>query len=457
MPGFLNVDESRQARDVRTPDIENGTSPFGQQQRSHSKWAAVVVVVGLCCLLPATAFVKTHGRHDDNGDDKVGFVALPTKVRFQHKVDKALLKQTLSRPGHSLTIPKAAQGGAGVDKVTLIGVAADSGCGKSTFMRRLTGIFGGENVGLLGGGFGNGGWETNTLVSDSTTVMCLDDYHLNDRAGRKKTGLTALNVKENDFDLMYQQLKDLKEGKTIKKPIYNHVNGTLDTPEEIVPTPIMIVEGLHPMVDERVRDLLDFSLYLDITDDVKFAWKVQRDMIERGWSREEVEKSINDRKPDFDAFVAPQRAQADVVIQVLLSSLTEEKDGKTLKVKYIQRDGKEGYDPVYMFDEGSTVEWTPCNTKIKCKAPGVKFAYGPDEFMGQPVTVLEMDGKIDNVQELIFVEQHLSNTATKKFGELTEQMVKNEDAPGSFDGTGFFQTLAAFKIREFYEKVSGGK
>lgn len=32
------------------------------------------------------------------------------------------------------------------EKVILIGVAADSGCGKSTFMRRLTNIFGGSNV-----------------------------------------------------------------------------------------------------------------------------------------------------------------------------------------------------------------------------------------------------------------------------------------------------------------------
>merc|ERR1719201_2108538 len=93
----------------------------------------------------------------------------------------------------------------------IIGVAADSGCGKSTFMRRLTNIFGGDVVGPLGGGFGNGGWETNTLVSDQTTVICLDDYHLNDRAGRKVTKLTALNPLENDFDTMYQQLKDLKD------------------------------------------------------------------------------------------------------------------------------------------------------------------------------------------------------------------------------------------------------
>ena len=64
-------------------------------------------------------------------------------------------------------------------KPVVIGVAADSGCGKSTFMRRLTSIFGGESK-LL-----DIGRETNTLVSDMTTVICLDDYHKWDREGRK--------------------------------------------------------------------------------------------------------------------------------------------------------------------------------------------------------------------------------------------------------------------------------
>nr|GEX48270.1 ribonuclease H-like domain-containing protein [Tanacetum cinerariifolium] len=30
------------------------------------------------------------------------------------------------------------------------------------------------------------------------------------------------------------------------------------------------------LYDERVRDLLDFSIYLDISNEVKFAWKIQR-------------------------------------------------------------------------------------------------------------------------------------------------------------------------------------
>jgi phosphoribulokinase len=340
--------------------------------------------------------------------------------------------------------------------VVLIGVAADSGCGKSTFMRRLTGIFGGTNVGPLGGGFDAGSWETNTLVSDTTTVICLDDYHLNDREGRKVTKRTALDLAENNFDLMFEQLKELKAGKTISKPIYNHVNGTLDTPEKITPTPIVIVEGLHPMADERVRELLDFSLYLDITDDVKFAWKIQRDMVERGHSLESIQQSIEARKPDFDAFVAPQREFADVVLQVLPTDLIpDEKEGKVLKVKMIQKEGKTDFDPCYLFDEGSTIEWTPCGKKLTCSYPGIKFAYGPDTFLGNDVTVVEMDGKFDNLQELIYVESHLSNTATKFYGELTQQMIKMGDSPGSDNGTGFFQTLASLKLREFYEKKTG--
>ena len=80
------------------------------------------------------------------------------------------------------------------DGPVVIGLAADSGCGKSTFMRRMTSLFGGKASPPEGGNP-----DSNTLISDTTTVLCLDDYHLNDREGRKKSGLTALNLAEQDF------------------------------------------------------------------------------------------------------------------------------------------------------------------------------------------------------------------------------------------------------------------
>merc|ERR1712051_1071460 len=284
-----------------------------------------------------------------------------------------------------------------------------------------------------------------------TTVICLDDYHANDRNGRKVSGLTALDPVENNFELMYEQVKALKEGKTVEKPIYNHVNGTLDTPETIEPTPIIIFEGLHPMHDERVRDLLDFTLYLDISDEVKLNWKIQRDMEERGHSLESIMASIEARKPDFDAYIAPQKEFSDVVVQVLPTDLDPE-DKKTLKVRSIQKKGVPDFNPTYLFDEGSDITWTPSADKLSTPAPGMKLSYSQEQYYGSDVAVVTMDGSFDNIQELVYVESNLGNTNSKFYGEVTQAMLSLADSPGSNNGTGLMQTLAAFAIRELYNK-----
>ena len=336
------------------------------------------------------------------------------------------------------------------DKTIVIGLAADSGCGKSTFMRRVTSLFGGKAEPPKGGNP-----DSNTLLSDSTTVICLDDYHCLDRYGRKDKGVTALAPEAQDFDLMYEQIKALKEGKPVEKPIYNHVTGILDPAETINPPKILIVEGLHPFYDERVRELIDFSIYLDISDEVKFAWKIQRDMAERGHSLESIKASIEARKPDFDAYIDPQKEFADVVVQVLPTQLIpDDEEKKVLRVKMIQKEGVETFDPAYLFDEGSTVSWIPCGRKLTCSFPGIKMFYGPDSWYGQDVSVLEMDGQFDKTEELIYVESHLTNTSSKFYGEITQQMLKNSTFPGSNNGTGLFQTMIGLKVRDVYERLT---
>merc|ERR1719395_372835 len=107
------------------------------------------------------------------------------------------------------------------------------------------------------------------------------------------------------------------------------------------------------MVDDRVAEALDLSIYLDITDSVKFAWKAQRDIAERGATMEDVQKAIDARKPDFSAYVEPQKAKADIVIQVLMSEVVPDGSGKYLKVKFIQKKDKAALAPAYLMDEGS--------------------------------------------------------------------------------------------------------
>jgi len=318
------------------------------------------------------------------------------------------------------------------DSVVLIGVAGDSGCGKSTFLRRLTDLFGEEFM----------------------TVICLDDYHSLDRNGRKAAGVTALDPKANNFDLMYEQIKSLKEGRSILKPIYNHETGLIDPPEKVEPNKVIVIEGLHPLFDERVRKLIDFSVYLDISDEVKVNWKIQRDMEERGHTYADVIASINARKPDFTAYIEPQKQYADVVIQVLPTQLIDDKESKLLRVRLVQKDSVKFFEPAYLFDEGSTIDWRPCGRKLTCSYPGLKMYYGPDNFMGNEVSILEVDGKFDNLEEMIYVESHLSKTGTKYYGEMTHFLLKHKEYPGSDNGTGLFQVLVGLKMREVYEQLT---
>jgi phosphoribulokinase len=322
------------------------------------------------------------------------------------------------------------------DRVVLIGVAGDSGCGKSTFLRRLADLFGEEFM----------------------TVICLDDYHCLDRKQRKEVGVTALNPKANNFDLMYEQINALKNGQEIMKPIYNHETGMIDPPERITPTPILVIEGLHPMYDERVRSLLDFSVYLDIDDEVKIAWKIQRDMAERGHTYDDVLAQINSRRPDFNAYIDPQKAHADAVIQVLPTKLIkDDTERKVLRVRLVQKDGVEGFEPAYLFDEGSTIDWIPCGRKLTCSYPGIRMFYGPDTYYGNSVSVLEVDGHFDRLEEVIYIENHLSKTSAKYYGELTELLLKHKEYPGSSNGTGLFQVLVGLKMRATYERLVGGE
>ncbi|MEZ2276340.1 MAG: phosphoribulokinase [Microcoleus sp.] len=319
------------------------------------------------------------------------------------------------------------------DRVVLIGVAGDSGCGKSTFLRRLTDLFG----------------------EDFVTVICLDDYHCLDRKQRKETGITALDPRANNFDLMAEQMKALKEGRGIDKPIYNHETGLLDPPEWVEPNHVIVIEGLHPLYDERVRDLLDFSVYLDISDEVKIAWKIQRDMAERGHRYEDVLFAINARKPDFTAYIDPQKQYADVVIQVLPTNLIkDDKERKVLRVQMIQREGVANFEPAYLFDEGSTINWVPCGRKLTCSYPGIKMYYGPDAFYGHEVSILEVDGQFENLEEVIYIESHLSKTSAKYEGELTHLLLQHREYPGSNNGTGLFQVLVGLKMRATYEKLT---
>jgi phosphoribulokinase len=175
-----------------------------------------------------------------------------------------------------------------------IGVAGDSGSGKTTFTQGIRSIFG----------------------KDLVSTITLDDYHSLDRNGRKEQGLTALNPKANRIGQLEGDLIRLKRGVPVEKPVYNHTSGKFDPPIVFRPQKILILEGLHTFSTPTLRKYLDFTLFVNPEREVKYDWKIRRDVESRGYSREAVMAEIRKREPDYARYIAPQMAYADAVIGI---------------------------------------------------------------------------------------------------------------------------------------------
>ncbi len=175
----------------------------------------------------------------------------------------------------------------------IIGVAGDSGSGKSTFTKSIS----------------------NLLGKDMVSFFSLDDYHTEDRETRKRTGHLPLDPKINNLKLAGEHLRDLRKGKAIIKPVYNHKTGKFDPPEVFEPKKIVIVEGLHTLYDE-LRRYLDLKIYVDPSREIKWGWKIRRDVEERGYRKEDVLAEIRMREPFYKRYIDFQKIYADVVIKI---------------------------------------------------------------------------------------------------------------------------------------------
>lgn len=181
-------------------------------------------------------------------------------------------------------------------RVTIIGIAGDSGAGKSTYVENLKALLG----------------------EDRVTVITCDDYHSLDRVERNKIGITALDPwKANNLGLLVDHVWSLKHGQSVIKPVYDHSTGCFTEPEELRPKDVVLIEGLHILYLQKLREALDLKIYFDTDISLRVRWKVRRDAGVRGYTEAEVLEEIERRKPDVERFIEPQKAWADLVIHYL--------------------------------------------------------------------------------------------------------------------------------------------
>ena len=111
---------------------------------------------------------------------------------------------------------------------------------------------------LIGGGSSSGkSYITKAVMEklgpDNIVRLTMDDYYKDqsDMPMEDRYKVNYDHPKAFDWPLMRKQLKDLKDGKTILKPVYDFVTLTrTDKVEEIVPKKVILVEGIMALVDK---------------------------------------------------------------------------------------------------------------------------------------------------------------------------------------------------------------
>lgn len=178
----------------------------------------------------------------------------------------------------------------------IIGIAGGTGSGKTTVVHQIM----------------------NELPEAEVGIISQDSYYRENHnmSFEERSKINFDHPHAIDFELLVQQLKDLKEGKTIDQPVYSFVthNRTNDT---IIthPRKVMIVEGILILANPELRDMFDVKIYVHADSDERLIRRLKRDIAERGRDMEEVlNRYQSTLKPMHEQFIEPTKAHADIII-----------------------------------------------------------------------------------------------------------------------------------------------
>lgn len=179
----------------------------------------------------------------------------------------------------------------------VIGICGGSGSGKTTLLKRISQHY--SNI--------------------QPSIFSMDNYY---------KPIQQQHVDENgevNFDLptalhsekLAEDLKKLKNGASIEiieyhfnAPPDKHVLITID------PSELIIIEGLFSFHYKEVKDLIDFSIFIEVDLEVQLDRRLYRDQETRGYTHEAIMYQWkNHVTPCYQNYLLPYRKDADFLFR----------------------------------------------------------------------------------------------------------------------------------------------
>lgn len=119
-----------------------------------------------------------------------------------------------------------------------------------------------------------------------------------------------------ETDLLIAHLDALRSGRAILRPTYDFgIHDRSPDGVRVAPAPVVLVEGILVLADERIRARFDAKVYVDTDADIRLMRRIRRDLEQRGRSFSQIRKQYYETvRPMHLAFVEPSKRFADIII-----------------------------------------------------------------------------------------------------------------------------------------------
>lgn len=197
----------------------------------------------------------------------------------------------------------------------VVGICGGSGSGKTTLLRRLSETF--EGI--------------------SPSVFSMDNYYFPiDMQQKDKNGIVNFDLPTAlDEQRLTRDLHALVSGEPIEvKEYFFNAPPDKNVLITIHPSEIIIVEGLFLFHYQGVKDVLDYSVFVDVDHGIQLDRRIYRDQETRGYKRSDIlYQWENHVLPCYEQFIEPYKPTADFIFR---NDQRADEDFERLKTKLLE-------------------------------------------------------------------------------------------------------------------------
>lgn len=178
----------------------------------------------------------------------------------------------------------------------VLGVAGGSGSGKTTVARAILDAVGRHRIAFV---------AQDSYYKDHEWSSTDEPLHYN-----------FDHPSAIDHRLLVDHMRQLRDGRAVEGPVYDfvHHRRSAET-SRVEPRSVVLLEGILLFVEPKLRELLDFKIFVDTDSDIRLIRRLRRDISERGRHLDDILQQYEETvRPMHLEFVEPSKRYADVII-----------------------------------------------------------------------------------------------------------------------------------------------